>query len=106
MHAIAALPGLADLTRTVDPDGSDTDYDYYVWDIRYIDAAVLRWYDDDTDGTNATTLFYCTDAPARLSAMLVGSSFWHDRACRPQSTWARACLPHVRLRPSSPGSKT
>ena len=80
------------IVKTVDPDGADTDYDYYynvawqivevrkdgdadplkqyVWDIRYIDAAVLRWYDDDTDGTAVAAHYYCTDANMNVTALV------------------------------------
>ena len=41
-------------------------FDQYVWDIRYIDAPVVRFHDGDTDGSyndpEDNTLYYCNDA--------------------------------------------
>jgi len=79
--------------KTVDPDGADTDYDYYyntswqvlevrkenedaypfkqyIWDLRYIDAAVCRIRDADTDGQDLETLYYTTDANMNVTALL------------------------------------
>ena len=45
-------------------EGGDADnpLKQFVWDIRYIDAPVVRFHDGDTDGTIDDTLYYTTDA--------------------------------------------
>jgi RHS repeat-associated protein len=51
--------------------GGDTDpLDQYVWDIRYIDAPVLRWYDENTDGQDVQTLYYTNDANFNTTALV------------------------------------
>ena len=41
-----------------------------VWDIRYIDAPVVRFHDADTDGTIDDTLYYTTDANMNVTALV------------------------------------
>ncbi|NLX57968.1 MAG: RHS repeat-associated core domain-containing protein [Phycisphaerae bacterium] len=94
--------------RTVDPDSTAVDYDdyydeswqllevrkesdadpldQYVWDLRYIDAAVVRFRDGNTDGIHAgeaggdasdNTLYYMQDANFNVTGLVrhrVGSS--------------------------------
>ena len=48
----------------------------YVWDIRYIDAPVLRWRDDNNDSDFADpgeVLYYCTDANMNVTAVVRGT---------------------------------
>ena len=45
----------------------------WLWDVRYIDAPVLRWRDTNADGTLDETLYYCNDANMNATA-LVGTS--------------------------------
>lgn len=44
----------------------------YVWDLRYIDAPVLRWRDADARAANALeeTLYYCNDANMNVTALV------------------------------------
>ena len=54
---------------------SDTDpYKQYLWDVRYIDAPVVRWRDGNTDGdlddAGDDTLYYCTDANFNVTALV------------------------------------
>jgi RHS repeat-associated protein len=54
-------------TRTdddVDPS------EQYVWDLRYVDAPVLRFQDTDTDGTIDDTLYYTNDANFNVTALV------------------------------------
>jgi len=90
--------------KTVDPDGADTDYDYYyntkwqvleiradgdnaypfkqyIWDLRYIDAPVCRIRDADTDGQNLETLYYTTDANMNVTALLEPDGDVVERYC-------------------------
>jgi len=49
-------------------------YKEYVWDIRYIDAAVVRFFDGNTDGdlldAGDNTLYYCQDANFNVTALV------------------------------------
>ncbi len=45
----------------------------YVWDLRYIDAPVLRWRDEDTDDTVDDTLYYLNDANMNVTAVVDGT---------------------------------
>jgi RHS repeat-associated protein len=45
----------------------------YVWDIRYIDAPVVRFRDTNGDGTADDTLYYCTDANMNATALVDAS---------------------------------
>jgi len=45
-------------------------YEQYVWDIRYIDAPVLRWRDTEDSGTLDETLYYCNDANMNVTALV------------------------------------
>jgi RHS repeat-associated protein len=45
----------------------------WLWDVRYIDAPVLRWRDTDSNGSLDETLYYCNDANMNVTA-LVGTS--------------------------------
>jgi RHS repeat-associated protein len=50
---------------------ADTDpLEQYVWDIRYIDAPVLRWRDSNTDGTVDDTLYYTNDANMNVTGLV------------------------------------
>ena len=51
-------------------DYENDPYEQYVWDIRYVDAPVLRFHDGDTDGTIDDTLYYTTDANMNVTALL------------------------------------
>jgi RHS repeat-associated protein len=42
----------------------------YVWDIRYIDAPVLRWRDTGGDPDLDETLYYCQDANMNVTALV------------------------------------
>ena len=42
----------------------------FVWDLRYVDAPVVRFHDADTDGTIDDTLYYTTDANMNVTALL------------------------------------
>jgi len=42
----------------------------FVWDVRYVDAPVLRFHDGDTDGTMDDTLHYTTDANMNVTALV------------------------------------
>jgi RHS repeat-associated protein len=53
--------------RTAD----DTDpSEQYIWDIRYVDAPVLRFQDTNTDGTIDNTLYYTNDANMNVTALV------------------------------------
>jgi RHS repeat-associated protein len=53
--------------RTAD----DTDpSEQYIWDIRYVDAPVVRFQDADTDGTVDNTLYYTNDANMNVTALV------------------------------------
>jgi len=43
------------------PDANTTPYKQFVWDIRYIDAPVCRWWDDDANSATAAKLHYFTN---------------------------------------------
>jgi len=45
----------------------------YVWDIRYIDAPVVRFRDTNGDGTADDTLYYCNDANMNVTALVNAS---------------------------------
>ncbi len=54
-------------------DGSSDPLAQYVWDIRYIDAPVLRWRDDNLDGDfldSNETLYYTQDANFNVTALV------------------------------------
>jgi len=54
-------------------DGSEDPYKQYVWDIRYIDAPVLRWHDENEDGDfldTDETLYYTNDANMNVTALV------------------------------------
>jgi hypothetical protein len=44
----------------------------WLWDIRYIDAPVLRWRDADSNSENGLeeTLYYCNDANMNVTALV------------------------------------
>jgi len=42
----------------------------YIWDIRYIDAPVVRFRDTNGDGTADDTLYYCNDANMNVTALV------------------------------------
>jgi len=42
----------------------------FVWDVRYIDAPVVRFHDGDTNGTIDDTLYYTTDANMNVTALV------------------------------------
>ncbi len=42
----------------------------YVWDIRYIDALIVRFRDTDQDETVNDTLYYCNDANMNVTALI------------------------------------
>ena len=44
-----------------------------IWDLRYIDAPVLRWRDGNTDDTVDDTLYYLNDANMNVTAVVDGS---------------------------------
>jgi RHS repeat-associated protein len=49
----------------------------WLWDVRYIDAPVLRWRDENDDGDFADageTLYYCNDANMNVTALVSASS--------------------------------
>jgi RHS repeat-associated protein len=48
----------------------------WLWDIRYIDAPVLRWRDADSNSENGLeeTLYYCNDANMNVTALVNASS--------------------------------
>jgi len=45
----------------------------YIWDIRYVDAPVVRFRDTNGDGTADDTLYYCTDANMNVTALVNAS---------------------------------
>ena len=53
-------------------------YAQYIWDLRYIDAPVLRWRDSDweTDENHTLdeTMYYCNDANMNVTALIDGTS--------------------------------
>ena len=54
-------------------DGSSDPLAQYVWDIRYIDAPVLRWRDDNLNGDfldSNETLYYTQDANFNVTALV------------------------------------
>jgi len=53
-------------------EGGDADHPLkqFVWDVRYVDAPVLRFHDGDTDGTIDDTLYYTTDANMNVTALV------------------------------------
>jgi len=83
------------IRKTVDPDDTSVDYDYYynmawqvleirkegdtdpqkqyIWSVRYIDEPVVRFCDGNTDGdyndTEDNTLYYCVDANQNVTAL-------------------------------------
>jgi len=58
--------------RKTPAGGSTTVYAQYVWDIRYIDAPVLRWRDSDNDENHTLdeTLYYTNDANMNVTALV------------------------------------
>jgi len=57
--------------RRTPAGGSEIVYKQYVWDIRYIDAPVLRWRDADKDGSSLEeTLYYTNDANMNVTAVV------------------------------------
>ena len=42
----------------------------WLWDVRYIDAPVLRWRDTDANGSLDETLYYCNDANMNVTALV------------------------------------
>jgi len=52
----------------------------YVWCLRYIDAPVVRWHDDDDDGNftdDGEVLYYCNDANMNVTAVMgVSGGTW------------------------------
>jgi RHS repeat-associated protein len=51
-------------------------YAQYIWDLRYIDAPVLRWRDADENSENGLEecLYYCNDANMNVTALVDGST--------------------------------
>jgi RHS repeat-associated protein len=45
----------------------------YIWDMRYIDAPVVRFRDTNGDGTADDTLYYCNDANMNVTALVNAS---------------------------------
>jgi RHS repeat-associated protein len=58
-------------------DGGENPLDQYVWDIRYIDAPVVRFHDGNTDGdyldAQDNTLYYTQDANMNATALVSAS---------------------------------
>jgi len=51
-------------------DGDEDPLKQYAWDIRYIDAPIVRWHDSDTDGTIDDTLYYTNDANMNVTSLI------------------------------------
>jgi len=63
---------------------SDADpLEQYVWDVRYIDAPVVRFLDGNTDGDledeGDSTLYYCNDANMNVTALVNASGAMVER---------------------------
>jgi len=50
-----------------------TTFCQYIWDMRYIDAPVVRFRDADRDGDVDDTYYYCTDANMNATALVNAS---------------------------------
>ena len=59
-------------------DGAPDPLDQYVWDVRYVDAPVVRFHDSDTDGNyldaEDNILYYTTDANWNVTALVDGAT--------------------------------
>jgi len=51
-------------------NGSANPYEQHVWGLRYVHAPVLRWRDENTDGEDIETLYYCNDANFNVTALV------------------------------------
>jgi len=51
-------------------EDDDHPLEQYVWSPRYVHAPVLRWRDENTDGENLETLYYCNDANMNVTALV------------------------------------
>jgi RHS repeat-associated protein len=51
-------------------DGAEDPLEQYVWDVRYVDAPVLRDRDTDDDGVMDETLYYTNDANFNVTAVV------------------------------------
>jgi hypothetical protein len=51
-------------------NGSSNPLEQWVWDRRYIDAPVLRWRDDNTDGTLDGIVYATNDANMNVTALV------------------------------------
>jgi RHS repeat-associated protein len=55
----------------VHKDGDDDHpLEQYIWSPRYVHAPILRWRDENTDGENLETLYYCNDANFNVTALV------------------------------------
>ena len=65
---------LEERAETVAGETTPADEDHvkvqYVWDLRYIDAPVLRWRDTGGDPDLDETLYYCNDANMNVTALV------------------------------------
>jgi RHS repeat-associated protein len=65
---------LEERAETVAGEATPADEDHvkvqYVWDLRYIDAPVLRWRDTGGDPDLDETLYYCNDANMNVTALV------------------------------------
>ena len=86
--------------RDVDGDDravpADATYCQYVWDLRYVDAPVVAFRDENRDGDmNDTyeTVYYCTDANMNVTALVYAGGcnvlqrYVYDPYGRPQTFW-------------------
>jgi RHS repeat-associated protein len=55
-------------------EDDDHPLEQYVWSPRYVHAPILRWRDENTDGENLETLYYCNDANMNVTALVDGTS--------------------------------
>jgi RHS repeat-associated protein len=69
-HGLRSLGGagwqLLETRTAADADPSEQ----YIWDLRYVDAPVLRFQDTNTDGTVDNTLYYTNDANFNVTALV------------------------------------
>jgi len=87
---------------------ADTDpYKQYVWDLRYIDAPVLRWHDANGDGDfldTDETLYYTNDANMNVTALLdTGGSNRRQTIDMGKVTFDKPGTYDVTLHPSEAG---
>jgi len=62
-------------------EGGDADHPLkqFVWDLRYVDAPVVRFRDAGTDGTIDDTLYYTTDANMNVTALVAADGTVAER---------------------------